>query len=239
MHAEDNERFTPLHAAASFNPNPAVLQELLSIVVDRTWGGASVLRSAASYQNNVEVLRVLLDRWTVKENINSPSRSSGATALHWAANGNGNPAIVRELLAFGAEVDYRTDRGRTPLHWAAYSNRNPAVLQELINAGANIEPEDYDGLTPIWRAVTGSPTNVEALQLLLSAGANYLHPRRGITILHWAAVNGRLSVLQELLASGADHCIEDVDGQTPLQWIEERTDRSEVAELLGEAGACR
>ena len=241
IHAEDVEGYTPLHEAASFNQNPAILQELLSVGVDpRTWNAGYVLRSAASSQDNVEVLQLLLDLRVVRDNINSPSKSSGATALHYAANSNENPAIIQTLLTFGADPNSRDDKGRTPLHWAAYRNGNPAVLQKLIEAGADIDAQDIKGRTPLWDAARTSTPNVAALQLLLQNGAD---PNReelgwGITVLYWAAVNERHNVLRELLASGADHCIQDDDGRTPLERVERGTYSSEIVELLRAAGRC-
>ena len=82
-------------------------------------------------------------------------------ALHWAAKGNKNPAVIAVLLDAGADLKARDTRfgllradpkgwkrGLTPLHWAAKDNENPAVITALLDAGADPRTLDLDGKTP-------------------------------------------------------------------------------------------
>jgi ankyrin repeat protein len=57
------------------------------------------------------------------------------TALHWAARG-GHLSTVKQLLAWGANPNFRDKTGETPLHKAAVGNY-AACCSALLDAGAN------------------------------------------------------------------------------------------------------
>lgn len=59
----------------------------------------------------------------------------GSTPLHLAAT-NPDGAVLRALLAAGADVNARDKEGATPLHMAAYTQR-AANAQILLEAGAD------------------------------------------------------------------------------------------------------
>ncbi len=58
------------------------------------------------------------------------------------------PAIIKALLAAGAEVEARDEGGDTPLPYAALLSDGPAVITTLLDAGADAAAEDAEGLTP-------------------------------------------------------------------------------------------
>lgn len=60
-----------------------------------------------------------------------PASGEGYTPLHIAAM-CGRTAVVRALLAKGASLHARTQRGATPLHFAAQSAANLATLRALL-----------------------------------------------------------------------------------------------------------
>ena len=68
----------------------------------------------------------------------------GDTPLHRAAAENGNPAIVAELVSWGADANAKMAAGRTPLHEAAANNGNPAVVAALLEAGAEVDARGTD-----------------------------------------------------------------------------------------------
>ena len=82
------------------------------------------------------------------------------TPLHRSALED-NTDLVNALIAAGAKIEARDERGSTPLHWAAMHGKTSTV-NALIAAGAKIEPRNKRGVTPlhwaasqaIWRRVS-------------------------------------------------------------------------------------
>ena len=109
---EYNKR-TPLHMAALYNKNPAVIDVLLA-------AGADLHALAAGAD--------ILTRHMWQ-----------STPLHSAAENNDNPMVVQALLAAGADLKSRDGYKRTPLHSAAENNDNPMVVQALLAAGGRPE----------------------------------------------------------------------------------------------------
>ena len=148
----DEHGDTPLHWAAAFNKNPAVIATLLDAGADiKAQGklGWTPLHSATYFRNNPAVIPLLLDAGAEIEARNE----DGETPLHLAARGmfrlNESPAMIAALLDGGADIEARDNDDRTPLHSAAWLNKNPAVIAALLHAGADIEARDRNGQTPL------------------------------------------------------------------------------------------
>lgn len=96
----------------------------------RDYFGTSVLMHACNLQRtDVRIVRYLLAR-RVDVNVRSNNRM---TALMLAAE-SGKADIVRELIAYGADVEARDDKHRSPLWWAATWGHLPVCLI-LADAG--------------------------------------------------------------------------------------------------------
>ena len=99
-----------------------------------------------------------------------PDQDGGNTPLHFAARSSWDLAMTMALLAAGADVDARNQRGATPLHVAAQYNHNPAIIVELVGAGADLDARDGEGNTPLHASRWfGHPPVVH---LLLELGAD-------------------------------------------------------------------
>ena len=128
--------------------------------------------------------------------------------LLWAAE-NGHEAVVKMLIAAGADVNHKRNGGWTPLWWAA-ANRHEAVVKVLIAAGADVNKADNAdvnkadnyGETPLWYAAIHGHDAV--VKVLIAAGADVNKADKyGETPLHRAAEKGYEAVVKMLKAAGA------------------------------------
>jgi ankyrin repeat protein len=116
----------------------------------------------------------------------------GQTALHYAVYW-GEPdrlALVKMLLAAGANPSAASKYGHTPLHYFATDNQ-VAEMRELLNAGADVNAFNRVGETPLHSAA--GVGQLAAVRLLLDRGADpNAHKRKnqylrdGYTPLHRA-----------------------------------------------------
>jgi ankyrin repeat protein len=145
--------------------------------------GASALSIAAA-AGNAAVLRELLKAGADPESPNA----EGQTALMAVAR-TGNVEAARLLLKAGADVNASEKwGGQTALMWAA-SQRHPEVIRLLARAGARVN--DRSRITDWARKVTAEPRE-KAMD------------RGGFAPLHYAAREGCVPCLRELVAAGAD-----------------------------------
>jgi len=107
------------------------------------------------------------------------------------AQWNGALEVLRVLLAHGADVNSRNERGDTPLHSLAegcYDNDNNEfirdILRILLTNGAYLNAEDDYGFTP----------------------------------LHVAAIMRKAAMAELLIENGADRNVKDNKGKTPKEY---------------------
>ena len=107
---------------------------------------------------------------------------AGDTALHIAAAAY-DEALVRRLLALGADVRACNRHGAEPLHYAADGRpslaswdpeRQAATIACLIAAGADPDAADKRGVAPLHRAVR--TRSAAAVRALLEGGADPSRP---------------------------------------------------------------
>jgi len=111
-------------------------------------------------------------------------------------------AVLKHLLAAGAEVDARDKAKRTALLAAARANAIE-VARVLIDAGANVNAKDNIRDTPyLYSAAEG---RLEILRMTLKAGANLKDTNRyGGTGLIPACHHGHPETVRELLRTKID-----------------------------------
>jgi ankyrin repeat protein len=124
----------------------------------------------------------------------------GMTPLSRACT-NGSADLVELLLNAGANPNTRIATGETPIMTCA-SSGNADAVRALIARGADVnanEPsQNQDAL--MWAAAERHPNVV---RLLVEAGANtQAHTKKGFTALHFAAREGDIDSMRQLLASG-------------------------------------
>jgi ankyrin repeat protein len=176
---------TPLYLAAQ-NGSAPMIERLLKAGADANETGTegeTVLMTAAR-TGAVEAARTLLNAGA---KIDAQETWHGQTALMWAVS-EGHPAMVKELVARGANVNMRS----TQVKWERQQTAEPrdkwlplgyltplflagrdscvACIPILADAGADVNATEPDGYTPIMFAIING--NYDAAAALLEKGAN-------------------------------------------------------------------
>ncbi len=141
---------TPLHLAAR-SVNLEVVKFLVKNdapleAVDNQ--GRTPLFSAIE-AGRIDMIKLLLELGANPSRKN-PKRN-GLTPLHSSMISN-NPAIVSELIKYGADVALRDSMGNTPLHYMVSSHRDQC-LEVMLKSGAMINARNIKGETPLHIAV--------------------------------------------------------------------------------------
>ena len=170
--------------------------------------------------------------------------------------------VAALLIAEGADVNGKDNRGYTILHFAAMFSTKEMV-EMLIEKGADVNANGGRGIgTPLHCAIKAKKSeiadllrkhggktkpdisihkavqngNIEAVKQHLSAGTNVDEKNyNDMTPLHRALERGHREIVKLLIAKGADVNAKDSYGMTPLHYAA-RWGYKEIAELLIEKG---
>jgi ankyrin repeat protein len=153
----------------------------------------------------------------------------GKTAISCAAlAGVGYRECVEVLIAAGADLDLRDDRGHTVLTMVAAAE-NYQMLNLLIQAGASTA-----GLDSIQLIQAASNGNLDRVRSLLSGKVN-LDLDRGAAI-GKAAAAGHTEIVELLIRAGANVNLSDRSGFTPIASAA-YAGYGDIVRLLVDAGA--
>lgn len=234
FNSESDARWSCLHYAAA-RGDENVITRMLNYGADvdeRNAAGRTPL-AEASKSGELDTVKLLLDRGA---EVNVYDTESGFTPLHLAAQQN-HPAVIRRLLAAGAQVDVRNQWQQTPLWQAAWQNwhGNTEIAHILIAQGAQIDVPDEKGHTPL--AMASRSGHIPMVDYLIKQGANVNQANdKGRTPLYQAVIGDHLAVASDLLTHGADPNVVVDDGWTPLK-VALEDDHLEMADLLQANGA--
>ena len=187
----------------------------------------------------VEVIRLLMDRGCRMSSVKSRiPPSSDYAGVHnsrkcdiFDAARSGDTAKLKEYLELGVSVDVTDEDGCTPLHCAAGEGQFDAV-KLLIEKGCCIDAVDHNGWTPTMYATMQGQDEVELLLNL----AKSVCDSTGCTLLHAAAADGQLEVIEMLLSVGGRKLMTVVAGEagTPLHQAAGHGHKDVVTLLLNE-----
>lgn len=202
--ARNSEGLPPLQYAVITAGVPAMklLLDAGARVDAATQEGITALHMAAFDEAKT---RLLLSRGATVD----AATKSGLTPLHIAADRPGSSAVVKLLLAKGADPN-RVAGGQTALGRAALSGDLP-LMQLLLAAGAKVST------TPRLARSAAAGHCWECLRLALDGGADANGATAsGRSALQDAAAFGDLEMVRMLVEKGADVQAADKRGYTPL-----------------------
>ena len=176
----------------------------------------SLIRSACQIGCSRILLRELLDRSNALSDI-----ALGSELVREACQrGNEkNHEALLELLEAGLDPNGPSAQGKTALMFAALGG-NIGMVESLLSHGGDAKATDHAGRSVAHYACT--PGHLDVLSALRDKGVDWNakadatieeYPRKGVSVLHLAAVLEDDSVLKYLLEG---NFVEDVDGVTDL-----------------------
>ncbi|KAH7129517.1 ankyrin repeat-containing domain protein, partial [Dactylonectria estremocensis] len=208
------------------------------------------INAKAQYRGATPLLSVLMDDFCANESRitkafllldlgadAAASDGQGNGSLHYVVSrimrlGSAGLSLLERLLAGGADVNLKNDKGQTPLHWSLpgssskYGSYGRAdgkeVLKMLFDAGADLEAKDNEGRTALFQMMShdsgpNAKEKIKVAELMMDLGAMIgMMDLKGRNLLH-CAVSYRwpeIELIKFLVSHGIDPQKTDNKGNT-------------------------
>ena len=206
--------------------SPIERPNLQSYLEARFWSGEDILRIPCSHghQDLLEFLFNYCD-----QNKVDSKKFLAYHHLVWCASFAGHLGTVKLLLGKGVPANAMSERPECapvisgfrvarPLELAVYKGHTD-IVELLLRNEASVHVENSSGLYPLHYAA-----NSEIVQLLIRYGANVgqKSQNRHLTPLHTAMALGQVTVVEQLLRSGANTEDRDDSGKSPLHYTSDK-----------------
>jgi ankyrin repeat protein len=143
---------------------------------------------------------------------------SGETLLSIATRA-GAPDVVTALLNHGANVNAAMQDWKSTALMVAIRENQSAIIKILLDHGADVNARTKVGQKPARRpaGAGGGSHGVGIIRSGIPESGSQAPTQGGFTPLLYAARDGRIDMVQSLIAKGADLELADANGITPLQ----------------------
>lgn len=211
--ARDLAGRSPLAAAVDAGETECarVLVAAGASILARDTEGESPLTMAA--RRNPALVEALI----TPANVNQAD-ADGRAPLRILIDAKAPITTIELALSRGGLVNARDRDSRSALH-AALASGDLAIAARLSGAGADIFAADRDGVTPVTLAMGSS---LEALKAILGGGKVKALDPMGQSLLHYAALSGRMAIADWLLSEGVDRSARNILGETAADIAEKR-----------------
>lgn len=147
----------------------------------------------------------------------------------------GDLTLLRELVASGADVNYKGKNGSCAV-LVATSEGHVDCVKYLIDAGADVNSLAKFGITPLYMAVSGGHGQITNILIKASANLNHKTEILDYSVLHLAVSSGYIDCVKYLTEAGANVNLPTTDNVTPLHLAAEKG-YAEIIDMLIKAGA--
>jgi ankyrin repeat protein len=181
--------------------------------------------------DDYETVNLLLDDGG---DINMADEKGSSLLFHATATSIDSTHMIHLLLSRGADVE-GNDEPTSALHAACFFG-DVAAARVLITHGANVNVRSEFQEPSILSAIrcqddVKSADQVTMLLLLISWGGDMQYNQRGKTLLMYAAKQGRIAVVRELMSLGLDPEACSEKGKTAMTYAHD-AGHTEIEDML-------
>lgn len=162
--------------------------------------------------NKIEEVKNLLKQG-ISANTFTPDKNRRSALI--LATAGGHVDLAKELINYGADIDYQDSAGLTALSWSVMRKKNK-LTEYLLSVNANANTLDNRSISPLMYAV--GMGNIKIVEMLVNnhAQLNTRSPHSRMTPLLIAVENNDTDITLKLLELNADVNGANDYGYTPL-----------------------